>query len=298
VDRQVEQGYAAATGEEPVRIESGEFIITKKPRTPQWPDRDDALIRDVVETRRASIEDALTRINPAADLESLRGIRARFPATERGLVDSALLLMLRRVFPTRSLADAHAALTAHGTHVAWATLAGTAAAGPGAAGPGGRAPAPTAPGRGSAPPATPNVATGGQPTGQRQPGAIARALREAFPAMPTTEVDGIVARVHSHTQPAFAKCLAWCKTHKVAAPTDPAAALATTLARVQALKAAGTEPDAAHQPAPATPPAGPPAGPQPAPGAPGAHAAQQHQRMLLLPTRTKRNLTTKRSSRP
>jgi len=34
VDRQVEQGYSAATGEEPVRIESGEFIITKKPRTP------------------------------------------------------------------------------------------------------------------------------------------------------------------------------------------------------------------------------------------------------------------------
>ena len=59
VDRQVEQGYAAATGEEPVRIESGEFIITKKPRTPQWPDRDDAQIREVVETRRASIEDII-----------------------------------------------------------------------------------------------------------------------------------------------------------------------------------------------------------------------------------------------
>lgn len=59
VDRQVEQGYAAATGEEPVRIESGEFVITKKPRSPQWPDRDDALIREVVEARRASIEDII-----------------------------------------------------------------------------------------------------------------------------------------------------------------------------------------------------------------------------------------------
>lgn len=59
VDRQVEQGYAAATGAKPVRTETGGFVVPAPARAPQWPERDDALIRDAVEAQRATIEDII-----------------------------------------------------------------------------------------------------------------------------------------------------------------------------------------------------------------------------------------------
>jgi hypothetical protein len=60
VDRQVEQGYAAAAGNEPVRTETGRFKIaaTTTPKK-KWPDPDPAQITQAVRDCPAAVEDII-----------------------------------------------------------------------------------------------------------------------------------------------------------------------------------------------------------------------------------------------
>ncbi|MEI6033118.1 MAG: hypothetical protein WCS65_02405 [Verrucomicrobiae bacterium] len=58
VERQVEQGYAAAFDSRPVRSDNGAIVIPK-PRAPKWPDRDDDRLRGVVGNQPAAVEDVI-----------------------------------------------------------------------------------------------------------------------------------------------------------------------------------------------------------------------------------------------